>query len=222
MLTIGKIVEDELKKYPFLEEALAEELVNLSAFARKLKPVVESRLGRPVNEGAIIMAVKRMPLPLHLPVNHILRKFLSNMGEMTVRSDITDFTFANSPTLTACQGRLLEALNKFKDAVFSFSKGVNETTIVISSSLDSIVEDMFKTENLILKQTNLSTITLKLHMQNSRVIGLYYHIFKQLAWEGINIVEVISTTNEFTIIVGEDFVDKAFSILKRLKAPGME
>ncbi len=220
MLTIGKIVEEELKKYPFLEESLAEELVNLSAFARKLKPVVEKKLNRPVNEGAIIMAVKRMPLPLHLPVNQTLRKFLSNMGEMTVRSDITDFTFGNSVSLTSCQVKLLEIINEHKDAVFSLSKGVNETTIIISSKMDSYVEDIFLKERLISKQTNLSTITLKLHMQNTRVIGLYYHIFKQLAWEGINIVEVISTTNEFTIVVAEAFIDKAFSILKRLKAPG--
>ena len=104
---------------------------------------------------------------------------------------------------------------------FSFSKGVNETTVIISSKMDGVVEEVFVKEKLISKQTNLSTITLKLHMQNTRVIGLYYHIFKQLAWEGINIVEVISTTNEFTIVVAEAFIDKAFSILKRPEGTGL-
>jgi hypothetical protein len=38
-----------------------------------------------------------------------------------------------------------------------------------------------------------------------------------LAWEGIIINEVISTSNEFTILVGEDQVDIAFKVIKDLK-----
>ncbi|MDB4344442.1 hypothetical protein OAA35_01030 [bacterium] len=46
---------------------------------------------------------------------------------------------------------------------------------------------------------------------------MYYYIFKKLAWTGINIVEIISTTNEFTLVVSDDDIDKAFSILIGLK-----
>ncbi|MGK0430165.1 MAG: hypothetical protein ACJARX_001839, partial [Psychroserpens sp.] len=42
-------------------------------------------------------------------------------------------------------------------------------------------------------------------------------IFKRLAWENITLYEVVSTTNEFTIVVEDDLVDKAFSVIKRLK-----
>jgi hypothetical protein len=41
--------------------------------------------------------------------------------------------------------------------------------------------------------------------------------FKSLAWEGIIIHEVISTTNEFTIIVSDDQIDVAFKVIKDLK-----
>ncbi len=40
---------------------------------------------------------------------------------------------------------------------------------------------------------------------------------KVIAWEGINVKEVVSTTNEFSIIVAEEDIDKAFTILKNLK-----
>ena len=39
----------------------------------------------------------------------------------------------------------------------------------------------------------------------------------QAKWEGINIYEVISTSNEFTILVNEEQVDKAFKVIKNLK-----
>ena len=40
---------------------------------------------------------------------------------------------------------------------------------------------------------------------------------ERLSWEGVNIYEVISTSNEFTIIVGEDQVNTAFKAIKELK-----
>ena len=50
------------------------------------------------------------------------------------------------------------------------------------------------------------------------VPGIYYFIFQRLAWEGIVLYEVISTTNEFTILVDEDQVDRAFKVIKDLKS----
>ena len=49
------------------------------------------------------------------------------------------------------------------------------------------------------------------------VPGIYYFVFQRLSWEGINIYEVISTSNEFTILVNEQQVDKAFRIIKDFK-----
>ena len=67
------------------------------------------------------------------------------------------------------------------------------------------------------KEGDLSSISVKLPEDNVRIPGIYYFIFQRLAWEGIIINEVISTTNEFTIIVAEDQIDKAFKVMKDLK-----
>ena len=48
--------------------------------------------------------------------------------------------------------------------------------------------------------------------------GIYYYVFQKLSWEGININQVISTSNEFTILVSESEVDKAFSVINKLKS----
>ena len=46
----------------------------------------------------------------------------------------------------------------------------------------------------------------------------YYFVFQKLSWDGINISQIISTSNEFTILVAESEVDKAFSIINKLKS----
>ena len=80
-----------------------------------------------------------------------------------------------------------------------------------------VVDDPNKNNNFIAVQDNLSAISINLPEENSKIAGLYYHFFKRLAWEGIILYEVVSTTNEFTILVEDNFVDKAFSAIKKLK-----
>ena len=42
---------------------------------------------------------------------------------------------------------------------------------------------------------------------------VYYFIFQRLSWEGVNINEVISTSNEFTILMDETQVNTAWMTL---------
>jgi hypothetical protein len=95
---------------------------------------------------------------------------------------------------------------------------VNEINIVISNIMDRVVEKYFKTERCTQKVEGLSSITVKLPSENVSVPGIYYFIFQRLAWEGIILYEVISTTNEFTILVNEEQVDVAFKTIKDLKS----
>ena len=67
------------------------------------------------------------------------------------------------------------------------------------------------------KYENLSSVSIKLPNENVSVPGIYYFIFQRLSWEGVNIREVISTSNEFTILVDEDYVNIAFKVIKDLK-----
>ena len=67
------------------------------------------------------------------------------------------------------------------------------------------------------KYENLSSVSIKLPNENVSVPGIYYFIFQRLSWEGVYIREVISTSNEFTILVDEDYVNIAFKVIKDLK-----
>ena len=80
-----------------------------------------------------------------------------------------------------------------------------------------MIEQLFSAEKRTQKASNLSSITVKLPAENLSVPGIYYFIFQRLACEGIVLYEVISTTNEFTIIVDDQQVDVAFKTIKNLK-----
>jgi hypothetical protein len=218
MKTISSVVEQYIKKKPFLQTALAQGIINLTSLSRQVKPEIESQLGKEVRNGAIVMALKRLSDDLEFRATHRIIKVLKNIGEITVRSSLTDYTFLLSETILENQRKLLEAVNRNKDVFYTSSRGVNELNIVVSNSLNKEVETLFSDERLTQKAENLSSITVKLPAENVSVPGIYYFIFQRLAWEGIVLYEVISTTNEFTILVDDEQVDIAFSVIKDLKS----
>ena len=217
MKTISSVVESYIRTKPFLLNALAQGIINLTSLARVMTDELETELGKDVKQGAIIMALKRLSEDLNFQVNHKITRVLKGIGEITVRSSLNDYTFLVSETIFHKQAELIAEINQHPDAFFTSSRGVNETNIVVSEALNHLVEKHFKGEKLTQKLENLASITVKLPKENIETPGIYYFIFQRLAWEGIVIYEVISTSNEFTVLVDDDIVDKAFRIIKDLK-----
>ena len=107
---------------------------------------------------------------------------------------------------------------KVRMIFYTSSRGIDECNIVVSKNLCQLVENELVNEFCINKTEQLSAISFKLPEENVSVPGIYYYVFQKLSWEGININQVISTSNEFTILVSESEVDKAFSIINKLKS----
>ncbi|MCO6161857.1 MULTISPECIES: aspartate kinase [Flavobacterium] len=218
MKTISSVVEQYIKSKPFLLNSLSQGIINLTSLSRVMMPYLEKELGKDVKQGAIVMSLKRLSEELDFKINHKISRVLKNTGEITVRSSLTDYAFTISETLLDNQAKLLSEINKESDVFYTSSRGVNESNIIISTSAAYLVADLLKTEKITHKIENLSSITVKLPQENVSVPGVYYYIFQRLAWEGIIIHEVISTTNEFTIIVSDNQIDIAFKAIKDLKS----
>lgn len=218
MKTISSVVEQYIKSKPFLLNSLSQGIINLTSLARVMMPFLEKELGKDIKQGAVVMSLKRLSEELDFKINHKISRVLKNTGEITVRSSLTDYAFNISDTLLDNQAKLLSEINKESDVFYTSSRGVNESNIIISTSASHLVADLLKAEKVTYKIENLSSITVKLPQENVSVPGVYYYIFQRLAWEGIIIHEVISTTNEFTIIVSDNQIDIAFKAIKDLKS----
>jgi len=217
MITIQEIVDKTLKSRPYIEEAINDGIINLTALANLLVPEIEKTLGKPVKTGAIVMAIKRH-YPGNLPLIKIKSdSLLENLSNIIVRSNIVVHTYENSNSLPEQLASLSSMFSKQKKLFYTFSQGVFETTIITNNSAESELVNGLKKENLLHSKSNQSCITLYLPDENAEIPGYYYFILKKIAWEGINITEVLSTTNEFSIILDEQDVDHAFSALKGSK-----
>jgi hypothetical protein len=214
-MTISSALDQLISRSPFLEEALSEGLINISSLARKLQPEVERLTHKKVQESTLIMAIHRRP-PGPWKVSMGIRNFINELGDIVVRSQLSDHTFSNSGNLNKCQLQLMQEIQGEKEVFFTISQGIYETTIVGSSILDERINNLFRDEKLISRKTGLSSVTIRLPRNNTEISGIYYFILKNLAWAGINVCEIISTSNEISIIVSESDIPRAFPILLNL------
>lgn len=215
MITVSEVVEDIVRRSPFLEEALSLGIINLSSLARQIKPEIEKELMKKVREGAIIMGLKRLSVKIK-KIHKKQRNFFPSPPDLMVRSNLVEITIPNSGILLSKQKRLLEEIKFIQNYFITFTQGIYETTIIVSKNLEDKLLKIFEGEKIVSKFENLSSITIQLPEGSALVPGIYSFILKALAWEGINLIEVVSTFNEFTIILENKNTDRAFSILKRI------
>ena len=213
MITIQQRVKQLVKDTPLLEDLLKKGLINHSAFARLYKKDIEEELMKPVQKGAIVMALKRVAADVKY--KDFAPHIFDTPPELLVRSNLFELTVKHTPTLSLMQ--LLSTIDSKNDHYFlTFTEGVFESTIIASAELKEQILKKVPKNNVITQLNGLSAITIRLPKENLYTPGVYYMLLKPLAWGNINIIEVVSTTNEDTIILSEDDVDRAFVLLKNL------
>ena len=217
MKTIQEAVERTIRKTPFIEEALNEKLINVSSLARIILPEVSKLLQKEVKAGAVMMAINRLSPANELRIRKNIRKLALSLGDFIVRSDLCDYTYKNTPSLLKQIAKILSKTSESSDYFLTVSQGIFETNIVISKNLKAYIDEFFQEEILINNVLDLASITVKLPKENLEQSGIYYFILKQLAWADISLQEVISTTNEMTIVVKEDDINQTFAILMDMK-----
>jgi hypothetical protein len=217
MSSISKITGDIINQTPFLRELLSKNLINISALARKILPEIEQITGEKVKEGAVLMAIKRITFDSSPSIEDKIREALSHLGDIMVRVGLTCYAFENSKTIKEKEIALYNLIHEDPACFINARIGLRQTTYIISSNKEDDLERIFMKDYLIKKVMLLASVSLTLPAIYNEVIGTTYYILKQLAWGGINIVEIVTTENELSIVVHEKDVDQAFKILMGLK-----
>ena len=212
---ISDIVEEEVRRTPFLEAALVDGILNHSALARRLRTRIERRLLRKVSAAAIMMALRRLGPRISKRTGGRSRPG-PELSELTVRSNLMEVTFRNSPTLRAKHRRLLGRLAHQPEAFVTYTQGISQAMLIVSAGVERAVEEAFAGESRVATLRNLSAMVLRLPPAIVKTPGAYYRILKQLAWENINVIDVVSTYTEFTIVLDDGQVTAAFAALRRI------
>lgn len=214
MKTVSAVVEGIIQQSPFLAEIVEEGLSNNAQIARRIKPEVEKILMEEVSEGSIAMALHRISKASEvIPYG---TRFLKQMSDITVRSNLVQFVFPNSADLSGVLGKIPRIAKNKKGVFLNFSRGLYESLLVVSHEIEREVVASFGDQKYLKRVGGLSAITMRLPEQSLHVPGLYYPILKAIAEDGVSLVEVMSIGTEFSTIFADKDIDRAFSAIKRI------
>ncbi len=214
MITIPEATKKIVERSRYLSEAMSKGIINYSSLARYIKPELEKMLIKPVSNAAIIMALRR--LEKELRPKFVPLTIFPVAPEMIVRSNLIEFTLTNSEDLRQKYQQLMTIYAGERKYFFTLTEGVFETTIITSSDLEQKIRTILSSQSIVSTINHLSSITIRLPKENLTTPGVYYFFLKSLAWEGINIVEIVSTPSEISLITTNKDVHRSFEILQSL------
>ncbi|MBI2613988.1 MAG: aspartate kinase [Candidatus Levybacteria bacterium] len=214
MITVPEAADKIIDRSRYLSEAISKGLINLSALARYMKPELEEMLNKKVSNAAIFMALNR--LAATIKPKYIFKNIFKSPPDMLVRSNLLGITIAHSEKLGEKHPSLLRLSNTNDKYFFTITQGVFDTTIIASKDLAKTIKLTLQDETIVAEYNNLASITIKLPKEAVATPGIFYFFLKSLAWEGVNIVEIVSSYLEFTLILPEKETNRAFSILQSL------
>lgn len=213
MVSISHIVEKMVKENPSLEISLAKDLISYSKLARYLNKEVEKELGKKVNDSAIIVAIKR----LKEKSEHLYeRKKTFYALELNTTSNLMEITIGKSATLSFTMKKLYEISELEEGCILNVSHGNNQTTLVFSERIEKKVREMIQGEKMISELKGLAQLSIRFDEDMFKTPGYVVYTLKELSWNNINIVEIVSTYTELIVIIEKEDLTRAYEITQKI------
>ena len=213
MVTISHIVENIIKRRPLLQEAILNNIVSYAALAEQLSPEIEKELNKKINHSAVVMAVRRNSEKI---INSFKKKKFDYNAEIIMKSNLFDVSVAKSSNLLKNLKDIYNIVNYEKGDTLNIIHGNYEISIIISSRYKDKLMNILKNEKIINKEENLCSLTLNFSEDYFDTPGVISEITRRLAWENINLIEIVSTYTELTFIISKKEVNLAYNSLQNL------
>ena len=213
MITVPQAVEKIIKRSRYLSEALSKDLINTSSLARYIKQEVESIVFKEVSHGSIVIALQRLQNNFASGYKQVT--IFKEPPDMIVRSNLTLIYVNNSSTLLQKLSTIEKNSQNFhKKALFTY--GRIETVILTNKVNLKDIKRVLKNEETAQVFPNVSSTTV--HLAKDAVLnsGIFYFFIKSLAWENINILDILSTHTELTLVFKSQDINGAFGVLQSL------
>ena len=110
--------------------------------------------------------------------------------------------------------QIYKALQDTESIHFNVVNVEGELDIFVSTSQLELVQKHMNFFKLILKENDLSALTLKYDPDFRNYPGMGSQVLNLLAINSISFVECLTTYSEFTIYIKQDLVNRAMEVLK--------
>jgi aspartokinase len=213
-MNVSKTVKKLINEQPFLLEALNRGIIHFGNLAAELKPKIESELEKPVTESSVAMALRRYAEEIRDRIGIV--KPLGLDCEVTMKTSICDFNIVKTNTLLQQLKTFYGMVDLGRGDFLNITIGNREISIAISQKYHDKIEACLKKETILHKQEELVALTIIFNSDFFHTPGITYQVLQSLAWQNVNLLEIISTLTELTIVIEKKDSIKSYTVLHEL------
>ncbi len=209
VVAVGEVLSG-MRQLNFVAEG---NLLNYSALARQVKPLVEKKVGRSVEFGAVLMACKRFFTKKPASSSGKLKELLASCRVLLK----TDLTEVHAHYSNESFSKLFECMKRISwsdgEKVLSFPRASGFSILVGSKHLNDVLS-CFKSKDII--EIGKSRALITLYYDQNYFTGTYgclWFWLSQFDALGINVLQVFSSWGQTSFLVREDDAPAAFSNL---------
>lgn len=217
MIKTSSEIRDIVNKNEFLLWGISHGLFNLSKLTQYLKPLVETRTKKSLQDGAVLMSLSRLQRQY---LNRTAKTPHFSIDNINVYSNLAILTFHNTSTI---QSKITRDYRHIKEAggFASITQGVHEITVIIDQALRA----QFLTDEKPKKEyENVAAVSLKFSSHQSEAPGFLHLLLQLLTLQAINVIELSSTFTEITFYMtareAKLAFDTFYTSLMQPKSPG--
>lgn len=212
MESVSSMVKKILQQKPFLMEAFERGVLSYGNLAGEFKPVIEQSLEKEVKESAIVMALRRYSEEVKKK-NSELR--VNNLScEIVMKTNICDFNVEKSDPLLNRLQDLYDIVNLGKGDFLNITIGNDEISIAVSDKYEQQVRRFLGESDNTEFRNDLVSLTLIFSGDFLHTPGIIFQALRKLAWENINVYEIISTMTELTVVITKADSIKGYEALQ--------
>jgi len=214
MVTVSHIVKKIVSGQPFVEEGLANGIISIANLAEQIQPKIEQELSKKIKLPAVVMALRRYADEISWHRKKTAK--FDYTGEILMKTNICDFTVVKSTSLMAKLKTIHNLVNFERGDTLNVILGNNEVSIIINEKYMEILIKFLSGEKILNKEHNLVALTIIFTGDFVHTPGVIFNAVRKLAWESINIYEIISTMTELTFILNKKDSMKAYELLQEM------
>ena len=206
-------VKDVINRSPFISEMLIQEVISFSNLAQFIKPKVEQLYGGEVSSASIVMAIRRYAQDLKKQ-SSVKKGDRKIDYELSMKTSIYDVNIARSNSFISRLPALYNVVHPENGDFLNVSIGDHEIVVTVSDKYKNLIDEIVKKEKVIARERDMVALTIVFKDNFLETPGITYLATRKLAWENINIYEIVSTLNVLTFIIKRQDSLRAYGVLQ--------
>jgi aspartokinase len=209
--SVTQAVRTEIGYDSSVRDALARDYVNISALALVLKPMVEARVGRKVDQVGIVSALKRVRDEFSPEPRRFGRVIADSI--VNVRTHVSRLSVERSKRAMQTASSLLAT---FQEDFIQVSESLSSITLIFDQRLHRQVKKAFLGAEVLEEGEECAALTVHSPDEIITTPGCISAFFDQLSRRQVNVEDTVSCYTDTIMVVGMKDAGKAFEALTEL------